>query len=79
MHRQEKSGAEISEAITRIIYSHPSVRESGAQFHIPSASLQEPDDAGCNWNVSFAKAAPGYESVLHEAFAKARSRYVMKH
>ncbi len=78
-YKETKTGAEIAAEITRLIYANPDVRSRGAQFHISAATYQEPDETGCNWNVTLAKATPGYDSVLHQALADVRARYVLKH
>src|SRR3546814_11653301 len=76
--KEPKSGAEISSEITRLIYANPDVQAYNAQFHIPAATYQEPDESGCNWTVHLAKATQGYDSVISQALATARSRYVLK-
>ena len=76
--KEPKSGAEISSEITRLIYANPDVQAYNAQFHIPAATYQEADESGCNWTVHLAKATPGYDSVISQALATARSRYVLK-
>src|SRR3546814_20129898 len=73
--KEPKSGAEISSEITRLIYANPDVQAYNAQFHIPAATYQEPDESGCNWTVHLAKATPGYYSVIRQPMATARYRY----
>src|SRR3546814_14207497 len=72
--KEPKSGAESSSEITRLIYANPDVQAYNAQFHIPAATYQEPDESGCNWTVHLAKATQGYDSVISQALATARSR-----
>src|SRR3546814_19105212 len=60
--KEPKSGAEISSEITRLIYANPDVQAYNAQFHIPAATYQEPDESACNWTVHIANAPQGTES-----------------
>src|SRR3546814_18472338 len=76
--KEPKSGAEISSEITRLIYANPDVQAYNAQFHIPASTYQEHDESGCNWTVHIAKATQAYASVISQALATARSRYVLK-
>ena len=77
--KQQLTGAEIASEITRRIYANPDVRANNAQFHVPSATYQPPDEEGCNWTVHLYKATPGYDSVLAQALHDVRSRYMLKH
>jgi hypothetical protein len=75
MIRKTLSASRLQQEVDRRIHRLQEIVDDGVKIRVPRPQLQEPDKAGCNWNMAHFGNAVGFERDIEGVLKAARAEY----
>jgi len=75
MIRKTLNASQLQQEVNRRIHRLQEIVEDGVKIRVPRPQLQEPDKAGCNWNMSHFGNAVGFERDIEGVLKAVRAEY----
>jgi hypothetical protein len=75
MIRKTLNASQLQQEVNRRIHRLQEIVEDGVKIRVPRPQLQEPDQTGCNWNMTHFGNAIGFERHIEGVLKTARAEY----
>ena len=75
MIRKTLNASQLQQEVNRRIHRLQEIVEDGVKIRVPRPQLQEPDKAGCNWNMTHFGNAVGFERDIEGVLKVVRAEY----
>ena len=75
MIRKTLNASQLQQEGNRRIHRLQEIVEDGVKIRVPRPQLQEPDQTGCNWNMTHFGNAVGFERDIEGVLKAVRAEY----
>jgi hypothetical protein len=75
MIRKTLNASQLQQEVNRRIHRLQEIVEDGVKIRVPRPQLQEPDQTGCNWNMTHFGNAVGFERDIKGVLNVVRAEY----
>ncbi|CAB3792272.1 hypothetical protein [Pararobbsia alpina] len=73
--RKTLNASRLQAEVSRRLHRRHEVVEDGVKIGVPRPQLQEPDKAGCNWDMKHFGNAAGFEREIAAVLSEVRAQY----